>query len=373
MAGARNPAILLGLALGAAACAEETGASDEFVVVTSITVDPALFLGSVPCSSDAGAMRSYVATISDFTEEGRHFTLPSSPPVSCAERVSFRNVVPGHVYVAEIDGYTDLPNELEPIGGPSSGSRALRRVSGGPAEQVAPRWEGGCRGNPTTGGAVAATRVNVTIGECELVDNGPASVTGIRVDPASALGALTCGGKPGQVSAVDVLPVGSGLPALLGVGCASAAPTYDAGVVAGETYEFRLEADVDGVAYGARCSAEARESVTTTASCNLLSRTGSLEVPLADVLAQAQKACDTDVDAFDVSIEALLGDPPVLTVVDSGVVACDAALGVAPLEPAKYWVRLEGHMIEGGSPLSASCVGMVVAGDKAEASCSLVP
>ena len=91
------------------------------------------------------------------------------------------------------------------------------------------------------------------------------------------------------------------------------------------------------------------------------------------MLAQAQKACDTDVDAFDVSIEALLGDPPVLTVVDSGVVACDAALGVAPLEPAKYWVRLEGHMIEGGSPLSASCVGMVVAGDKAEASCSLVP
>src|SRR5687768_16785639 len=89
------------LALAAAGCSDDP----ELVIVithpTLIEVNPADFLGAVPCLQADGAMRRYVATIFDVTppEEGaagaggaegpaENFQLPSSGPTPCTAPIA---------------------------------------------------------------------------------------------------------------------------------------------------------------------------------------------------------------------------------------------------------------------------------------------
>jgi hypothetical protein len=84
---------------------------------TSVSVDPAAFLGSVSCSNLPGGIGSYVATIVDVTDPNNRFTLPSSPPTPCSQSAYFQNVNVGDLYIAHVDGYTQTADQLVPLCG----------------------------------------------------------------------------------------------------------------------------------------------------------------------------------------------------------------------------------------------------------------
>jgi len=137
--------VILG-AMVADGCASEGGAEAGIVHPTLIAVSPQDFLGDVPCSDAAGAMRSYVATLIDVSQElgtdAEHvteFRLPSAGPVSCKDTVAFRFVAAGHRYVAEIAGYDRDPGEqLKPF---EPGSAVMRDSD---RNVVEPRWTTSC-------------------------------------------------------------------------------------------------------------------------------------------------------------------------------------------------------------------------------------
>ncbi|HVY45058.1 MAG TPA: hypothetical protein VHB21_04225, partial [Minicystis sp.] len=145
----RAAASLALVSLGAgvlAGCPPETILPQSVIVPTGIQVDPAAFLGGVPCTPAAGGMRSYVATLIDVADVDNPFTLPSSPPTPCSEAADFRYVVNAHPYVAIIDGYTASASSLEPLGGKESGSRHM--VTASDQVVVTPRWAGQCGAGP---------------------------------------------------------------------------------------------------------------------------------------------------------------------------------------------------------------------------------
>ncbi|MEI9940452.1 MAG: hypothetical protein WDO69_24830 [Pseudomonadota bacterium] len=158
----------LGLAaLAPFACSSTTTTATAVVRPQLVAVDPADFLGAVPCvappdddsvdadtdvdcgaKSDPSAAQSYVATLFDVTPAADGGVpdpgtpLASSPPTSCRIPVTFAFVVAGHRYLAEVDAYREDRRCLTPI---SAGSRLQSDANG--ARAVAP-WVATCGGYP---------------------------------------------------------------------------------------------------------------------------------------------------------------------------------------------------------------------------------
>jgi hypothetical protein len=138
---------LLGVAAGLAACVDSGGGNTGIVYPTLIAVAPEDFIGRLRCTNAPGALRRYVVTLYDVTDEGEAFALPSSGPVDCLLEVKFGFVVPGHRYVARVDAYDRI--DIRPLGAPevaNSGSPVMVDTATG--EYVAPRWTTACSGGP---------------------------------------------------------------------------------------------------------------------------------------------------------------------------------------------------------------------------------
>jgi hypothetical protein len=105
---------------------------------SSVSVDPDNFLGSIVCGSQPGMMQSYVATVTDVLHACNldtdcragtcvgatpmaaghctdSFTLPSSPPTSCAEATFFEYIAIGDGFTAVVDGYEQPADQLIPV------------------------------------------------------------------------------------------------------------------------------------------------------------------------------------------------------------------------------------------------------------------
>lgn len=138
--------VLLLIAAGFCGCAGTGSVISVPLPTTAIVVDPADFMGNVPCLPAEGAMRRYVATLTSVHAGGAidagAVALPSSPPVSCAQTVSFQRVVDGTEYVADIDGY-DI-DDIRPLGSADGGPSGSRVMVDGQGHYVAPRWTTSC-------------------------------------------------------------------------------------------------------------------------------------------------------------------------------------------------------------------------------------
>ncbi|RYE90754.1 MAG: hypothetical protein EOO75_09725, partial [Myxococcales bacterium] len=97
------------MSLALCAC-EVGGTTTTYQPYTAVFVDPTDFRGGVACGDDAGAMRSYVATLIDVTPDvcgqPTRTVVASGPPTSCRQPTAFSQVTPGRYYLAEIDAYT---------------------------------------------------------------------------------------------------------------------------------------------------------------------------------------------------------------------------------------------------------------------------
>lgn len=277
------------LLLGVAACDATTDTTATVVTVpTSLTVDPSTFLGAVDCSNLPGALKSYVATLSEITEGKPAVELASSPPTPCSQPIAFRYVLDGHSYTVAIDGYDVPAAGLVPCGGSGSGSRYMLPApgvpnracadalvaSGGP---VAPRWSTRC-------GDIASSPIinEEVIATCAgpLSDLGTSAPTGITIDPRASLGSLACVADGGTITRFDIKADDPGQTNHLGLDCATFASldpqtfSYTKSLVPGATYTFHLGAHaVDeaspaaGPRYTAECSVVAQAGFTVPAVC----------------------------------------------------------------------------------------------------------
>ncbi len=335
----------------ATGCDDDGTTTLSFAVPTEIAVDPADFLGDTSCSTFSGAMRSYVVTLSAFTDESdtTAFTLGSTGATPCSLVAGFRdNIVLGQVHIAEIDGYDVPPEALTPFGGASSGSRQLLDATTG--ERVSPRWTTRC-GSGADDGAVAASARRVFVRPCEpLVDREP-TPTQIALGAAAVLGDDAC-----EVAAqIDVEPLEGAAPPPTTIACDG-----DPLVVEAEpdtTYELYATATVGDVLHGTICSASARRGVTVTARCHPLSPSGLANVTLSAIeTGGGDPLCPAD-GFFDV----IVGD----AVQNSTPLPCGRTAVVGPLAAGLVLFGVVTYDAQ-GALLGAGTCGAEVAPGRAE-------
>lgn len=256
-----------------------SGGSTGPTTPTLIAVSPLDFTGDVPCVDAPGAMRSYVVTLYDLgTAEAPQepFALPSSvvrqaddrfTPAHCESAAAFSFVVPGHRYDAEIEAYDR--DDLHALG---AGSRKLIDATG---SYVPPRWTTTCGrkqgGAASEGPVTAAWYLTRFVRGCAPLETAqPATPTGVSIRLDDALGALTCGEGPDQISAFSVKRDGSDDPAQ-GAGCADSVEVV--GLEAGTSYSFSVEAFEAGASkprWATQCHRKAVSGAVVPAACDLL-------------------------------------------------------------------------------------------------------
>jgi hypothetical protein len=219
--------VLGALAAGCTPAITDTTGILNIATQAAILVDPRSFLGLVPCGNQPGAMRSYVATVTDQTDSARPFTLPSSPPTPCSQSVYFQFVTVGDVYTAEVDGYEEPPDEIVAVCSVSPPNNDKAPFTGGACSSHTECLYRGCTGrcdelvpNPNdqsvlvqtlddcTPGSVACTcqYTSPTPGDRHLVrlDNGDPVTPRWTMPSTQPCGAVSGGAGTAAVSNADV-------------------------------------------------------------------------------------------------------------------------------------------------------------------------
>ncbi|MEB2314362.1 MAG: hypothetical protein OZ921_19555 [Sorangiineae bacterium] len=372
---------LIGL-LSLAGCFDVGSTGGSSAIATLVAVDPADFLGAVPCADAPGAMRRYVATIVDVTpgldEAGAaEFALPSTGPVSCFQQAAQGGafVVPGHWYVADVQGYDRT--ELVPLG---PGSPVM--LDPETREVVPPRWATSCgRGAPTDAGASGASGEpgqdavyavayrSVFARHCApLTASGPATPTAVRVAlEAGALGRpdayLECGDAPGAVATFSAHDTRGSAPDQQTT--CGASLLFD-GLTPNERYRFRVEAFEDGAGaarWATSCSAQALAGATVTATCDPLTDRGGVTVDIPALLGRLGVAC-ADLSSVTTLVQGAeprtaLQLPP----------DCEAPVVFDRLAAGTYQLGVRATLAGGAPGPSASCTAIVAPAATTTASC----
>jgi hypothetical protein len=150
--------LLVGVLAPLAGCEEEEPVIIDNFAVTSVSVIPEIFLGSLTCGENG--MKAYVATLSDVSagdNSGNGFQLPSSAPASCFTEVRFERVTIGREYSARIDGYDR--DDIVPLGcypelSPGCAGSSVM-VDAATGVYVAPKWTTSCAHHRTPPGVDA--------------------------------------------------------------------------------------------------------------------------------------------------------------------------------------------------------------------------
>ena len=369
----------------AACCAcTSSGSGSSYSTPTLVTVSPAAFGRGVLCAGLPGAWKSYVATLTDVTFPDKPFVLASSNPTPCTMPVSFSWVVPGHKYIADIDGYEQ--DGLVSFGGYSSGSRHVVDQAG---EEVVPRWKTSCgksfRGGEHDAGADADSaespggdvdddvvlnpttsyrQSNVIVAGCaplsEMVSGD--TETGLVVDLSTVRGALSCGTEPGQVASYRVVPAE---PSLVAVDAACDESLIFSPVESGKVYRFFVEAYESGSVgprWATTCERRPASGVVLPASCDLLSSQGALRVNIGDVLSQVSLECaNDDIASYRASVVGTSSATPDLS--------CAEPAMFHRLKPASYQVLVDAFDAAGRERMNAFCVGSVRVGVVSDVDC----
>lgn len=335
------PSLLIPAGLG---CTGDDDVDDRRIVQTGVVVDPAEFLGDLPCADVEGAPKAYVATVVELADETQpERLLGPSEPVSCGTPIVFTDIRGGRRYGARISVFD---------------------VAADQAKGATPAWTTEC-GLTGAGSAEIFAGRQTRIRGCTAIEGAGTGTTSIVVDANEAVGALGCaadGGAIGEIQIVPVEPLASGLPTVT-VACGQAPIVYGTAIEPGVKYAFRLEAEsADGGTLGAQCSAVARAGLGVPATCTLLLDTGSLSFPIPALVEEAGFVCGDSVSRATVS--AVGAD---LTV-PSASVPCNADAFASSLPPGAYSGTIA---LYAGPDLAASftCAGEVVPGVTTVLSC----
>ncbi len=305
----------LGGALLLLGCTNSDVATTAPIPATAVAIDPTRFLDGVSCVDAPGAMRVYVATLTDVSPltvvapsadgGNTQIVLPSSAPTPCYEEVVFERIVVGREYVADIQGYDRA--DIEPLGCPKN-ANDVTNCAGSPVmvtratgDYVAPRWTTSCGrhpvvedagpiappppgfdagfrylacsappyrdgGKPQLDGPVCAeTEDTVVVGGCAPLVAASSSPTGVTVDLTDALGGQSC-----QISGVSVFSANiEGAGASTANAACGASAEFD-GLTPGQGYTFAVTAASGdaGPRLGTTCFATAVIGAVVRAACD---------------------------------------------------------------------------------------------------------
>lgn len=270
---------LLVAAWPTAACVEDDTTESPNTRETAVVVDPEQFLGSFPCGAVEGAPQSYLASVIDLESNA---VIGTSARVACGASVAFTDIEDGHRYAADIQVFDQPPGVA---------------VNG-------PAWQTSC-GKDGVGAAEGRLLEQVTIRGCAALSGPGTAETGVVVDGTALASDLGCVDDGGVVDTLVVTPDDGTLPELT-IACGQAAARYQVGVVEGESYRFAVTApdDLGETAYGAVCTATAQAGLVMPASCTPLTDRGALELPVAALLLDVDRACGETVSQVEISLVA---------------------------------------------------------------------
>ncbi len=353
MAKVQLPSLLAGLVFGCAAtaCSTDTTAAAT-VVTTAVGLDPVDFLGTVPCTGQAGGALFYVVTINDesngVAEGNRSFT---SQPISCAVPVAFENVLVGHSYSANVAVFDSA------------------------AAGATPRWTTTC-GDPGTPGGLGRAEVftdqRAYIKNCIPLTGAGVGKTSISIDAsalASSVGCSMSATDTNKIEKLRVTSIGSTLPGQT-IGCGQPAIVVDTGIEPGKLYSFRVEGLAPGATkagWAATCTATAKDGIAVSASCGALSDVGYIRVDAVKLVADAALVCAASgpdaVGSYDVSFD----EPPMN--VKASTISCknDAVLG--PFTVGSHAGEIFLHTALGAPKAHAICFAAVEPDATVTASC----
>jgi hypothetical protein len=351
----------------AAACSSEADIEPSIQHPTLIEVAPEDFLGALPCSGDPGAVRSYVATLTDVTpldDAGteRNFALPSSSPQACTRGVGFSFVTSGRKYEAAIDAYDR--DDVQPLG---PGLRDMVEI--GTGQRVAPRWSSAC----TTPVTAVFARTRRARGCSPLADLAPSGDTAVRLNLESALEGLECGGEAGQIAGYTVRLEYEN-PELSG--STRQAPCGEEIVFAGlepnepvSLFVSASEQDALEPSWGTGCIATTVEHVAVAARCEPLTSEGAIEVDIPAVLADLGRSC---AELSEVRVNVLTPAEQTLEVAPP---ACEHPLEITEIDVGELGpdrqvvVVVEVFGADGQCAARTSCPARVVPGQRVAATC----
>lgn len=293
---------------GTTACTTDTDTTDTTLVTTSVVVDPAQFLGGLPCGVEGGAA-TYTATAIDVeTLE----PVGQSGAVSCGAKLTFTNIEAGKKYGAQI------------------------HIQDGNGQEA---WSTEC-GLAGTGAAVATSSRQVVIAGCNPIAPVGNATTAIAIDLAAVTAELGCTGDVDglvfETTVTPVAPEGTTLPEVT-VPCGDAPVRYGAGIEPGVDYTFRLVATDFPLEqrWGSTCTARAEAGFVTTASCTPLTKNATLVFPVTQALADVGLTCG---DGASAAVIALTQGPERLA---KTVVGCDADAVINNFPAGSYQGSLE--------------------------------
>ena len=325
-----------------------------------------MFGQGVVCGDLPGAWKLYVATLTDVTEPDKPFVLASSNPVVCSMPVSFSWVIPGHKYVADVDGYEH--GNLVSYGGFSSGSRHV--IDPATGAEVKPRWQTSC-GKESNEHEQAPTtsylQTNMVVGACSRLEELEIGTTetGVAIDLSSARGNLSCGDGPGQVARYRVTPQDPSI----GIAEANCDEVLTfAPLTASRAYTFLVEAfeahgsDVSSPSWATSCEVRTLDGVVMPASCDLLSNQGALRIDIGAILSMVALSCsEDDVVSYRATVVGMT--------LTTGSRSCSSTSVFSGLQPASYQVLVDAFDSTGQERLNAFCEAVVQVGQTADAVC----
>jgi hypothetical protein len=294
------------LVLATVAAAAGCGTDEEFngtvPVPTEVAVDPTDFLGTVRCSVNEGAMRSFVVTLTawDDLDDISPFPVGSSMPTPCSLLAGFRSgVVVGSRYSAQIDGYELAPEQLMPFGGASSGSRSM--LDAETSEPVAPRWSSRC-GDGVASAVVALENRRVRVRPCTPALDMGSSATALKIAPEQLLGDGAC--ARGQ--SFDLVDESGTLAPITGLRCDAEPIVVDVDAATHLTLYVTAHTPFEPDR-GAECQVLTAAGETVTPTCNPFTSDGGVRVRLDGLMtadADPQPACPAGA-FFDVLFEGV--------------------------------------------------------------------
>ena len=122
--------------------------------LTLIAIEPSDFVAAGACST---RLQSYVATLFDDTGpsgildsgvSAGPFLIASSPAKACDQATVFANVVAGHAYAVELQGYSQPASDLKPayISDITAGAGSSAMLLTADSSYAAPLWTAACSG-----------------------------------------------------------------------------------------------------------------------------------------------------------------------------------------------------------------------------------
>lgn len=380
-----SPRLFAVLCLGSVALSAGCGGSGASSTVephpTVVLVSPDEFPVTPPCREAEGALRSYVATLTDLTAstpDAPQQDPQTSAPAPCTQPIAFEKVTLGHVYIATIQGYDHVASS---VGAEEPGHWST--LCGG---RYAPNIPNIDVGEPKIDPQPSSLRLNatatraeseatITVNACDpwtLAMDASETPTRVTVSIPCELDTLSLSAPAGEQPAPTTITQFSVRRDGKELGSAACGDTLTVdSLTNGDHVDLDVFATLaepyDGQSQiGTSCHAIAEGGVTLPASCDPFGYQGVIRFSLSDLLSDAGASCDSSLTALTLTLPATATSDARSLSFDA--TDCTGQASFDALAPGSYDVRASVTRF-GVAPIEFACSAEVEPGLVAALTC----